>query len=300
MRNSTCKLCNRKFNYKYTLFGRGCLNSAYNILEIQMPEKVEDKELYLCNQVARKLHKVGLSKRKKFDKKIIESKRLIDKVNFEQLTEDLILNGMQFAFNLLKKKNPIMYKVYYYMQYEFWNDIMLGGLLVNFKLSSKLMEHSLGDIDYKPDDVVVSEPEFINKIKRNQSFKNKIKSLINKYGRNRSVLEVNEKTVNKDEYKDIIVEFSDNYDLYLSLHRATLNIIGAKNGNGKWELTVTITDTYDFTDLKNLKEIYDSGNSPLKVIGLILNNYGVASMKYGVLKEYNVTINLEINEDELE
>ena len=268
MKEGICKLCNRRYNYKYALFGRGCLNSAYKILDVQMPQKVEDKELYLCNQVARKLHKVGLSKKQKylltekfltvkylgkikygnldeekrklnedinnmaflkyvtnpllpitlneayklynttekFDKKLKESKKILNNIDFEQITEDIVLNGMQFAFNLVKKKNPIMYKVYYYMQYEFWEVVMFGGLLVNFKLSSKLMEHSLSNMNSKPKDIIVTEPEFIDKIK---------------------------------------------------------------------------------------------GNSPLRAIGLILNNYGVVSMKYGVLKEYKVTVNINLNEDEL-
>lgn len=66
MKKGICKLCNRRYNYKYTLFGRGCLDTEYEFLKIQKPDKVEDKELYLCNRIAGRLNKIGLNKKKKY------------------------------------------------------------------------------------------------------------------------------------------------------------------------------------------------------------------------------------------
>ena len=47
MKKSVCKLCNRRYNYKYSMFGRGCLNTEYELLNVQKPEKIDDRELYL-------------------------------------------------------------------------------------------------------------------------------------------------------------------------------------------------------------------------------------------------------------
>lgn len=62
MEKEVCKLCNRKFNYNYNLFGRSCLNNEYKLLGIKQPKKVKNKELYLCNQICKRTNKIGLNK----------------------------------------------------------------------------------------------------------------------------------------------------------------------------------------------------------------------------------------------
>ena len=44
-----CVLCNKPYNYKYFMFGRGCLDNMYSLLGIsKSPRFIWNKELYLC------------------------------------------------------------------------------------------------------------------------------------------------------------------------------------------------------------------------------------------------------------
>lgn len=68
MEEKRCLLCNKPYNYKYTMFGRGCLDNIYEELGIHKPSRfVWNKELYLCTKVAWRNHKYFLSKTKKYD-----------------------------------------------------------------------------------------------------------------------------------------------------------------------------------------------------------------------------------------
>ena len=87
--------------------------------------------------------------------------------------------------------------------------------------------------------------------------------------------------------------------LNLDTHEGTIRIKGIKDKEGHWDLDINITDTYDFTDWKNKDEIYISHNEgesdakKLNELANILNNFGVISMKYGVLKEFEVSVNIK-------
>lgn len=62
-----CILCNKPYDYKYAMFGRGCLDNLYGLLEFSKPPRIVwNKELYLCTIIAWKNHKFFLSKRKKY------------------------------------------------------------------------------------------------------------------------------------------------------------------------------------------------------------------------------------------
>ena len=62
-----CILCNKPYDYKYAMFGRGCLDNLYELLEFSKPSRmVWNKELYLCTKIAWKNHKFFLNKKKKY------------------------------------------------------------------------------------------------------------------------------------------------------------------------------------------------------------------------------------------
>lgn len=62
-----CVLCNKPYDYKYAMFGRGCLDNLYGLLEFSKPPRIVwNKELYLCTKIAWKNHKFFLSKKKKY------------------------------------------------------------------------------------------------------------------------------------------------------------------------------------------------------------------------------------------
>ena len=53
-----CKLCNKLYNHHYKLFGRGCLENLYDLLEVSKPSRfVVNKEMYLCNRLYNDIQK---------------------------------------------------------------------------------------------------------------------------------------------------------------------------------------------------------------------------------------------------
>lgn len=67
MEEKRCVLCNKPYNYKNMMFGRGCLDNMYEMLEFSKPHRgVWNKEMYLCTRVAWRNHKFCLSRKKKY------------------------------------------------------------------------------------------------------------------------------------------------------------------------------------------------------------------------------------------
>lgn len=65
------------------------------------------------------------------------------------------------------------------------------------------------------------------------------------------------------------------------------------------EYEIKITDTYDFTEFEDLKEYTNSEDKKLhKMFSTLLNNFGVVSSDYGVIKIYDVTIEFKTKEGE--
>ncbi len=70
-----------------------------------------------------------------------------------------------------------------------------------------------------------------------------------------------------------------------------------RNENNTWNIEIEINDTYDFTDFKGLKEYADKKESVLTdIFSTLLNNFGVVSSEYGVIKTYNVKIKFNLND----
>ena len=356
MEEKRCLLCNKPYDYKYKMFGRGCLDNIYEELEIHKPLRfVWNKELYLCTKVAWKNHKYFLSKTKKYDLtqkyialnylknmnfdalKDIEEKMLKDIKNitpfskdtvelmtftlndiyklfnyyqkFEKIIKDFqninwkeideeVANGyiksLSFIFDLTKKNNPISYAVFYSMQYMFWQIVVIGGLFTNKPLSAKLLTNSLSVFGKEPNDLVIEDEEIKNILLKSPIFKKKLEQLIEKYGDGKKEFIVDEKSPRED----TLIRFDD-ADLLYALHDATLLVKGRIDENNKWNLEIKIKDTYDFTDFKELREYADEENSKTKdILSTTLNNLGVASSKYGVIKVYDVEIRFETKEGE--
>ena len=67
MSEERCKLCNKPYEHHYSLFGRGCLENIYELLNFSKPPKIVlNKEWYLCTKIAWKNHKFFLNKKKKY------------------------------------------------------------------------------------------------------------------------------------------------------------------------------------------------------------------------------------------
>lgn len=356
MEEKRCLLCNKPYDYKYKMFGRGCLDNIYGVLNFHKPPKfVWNKESYLCTKIAWKNHKYFLSKTKKYDLtqkyialnylknmnfdalKDIEEKMLKDIKNitpfskdtvelmtftlndiyklfnyyqkFEKIIKDFqninwkeideeVANGyiksLSFIFDLTKKNNSISYAVFYSMQYMFWQIVVIGGVFTNKPLSAKLLTNSLSVFGKEPNDLIIEDEEIKNILLKSPIFKKKLEQLIEKYGDGKKEFIVNEKSPRED----TLIRFDD-ADLLYALHDATLLVKGKIDENNKWNLEIEIKDTYDFTDFKELREYADEENSkPKDILSTTLNNLGVASSKYGVIKVYDVEIKFETKEGE--
>ncbi len=347
MEEKKCLLCNKTYNYKYKMFGRGCLNNLYEQLNVSKPPRIfGNKELYLCTRIAWKNHKFFLSRNKKyeitrkyialnylnkidypilnnlkkqlsedisnisiFSKNIVEnvsftlndiykcyrdSKKFdelvkefqnIDMNNLDESIAKAYIKSMSFAFDIDKKFNSISYAIYYSMQYKFWQLVVAGGVLANMKLSSILLLNSLSLFDEKPKNLIINDEEIIKRITDSKAFKNKVSFLIGKYGENIDMFELN-----NNNNIDTLIRF-DESDLLLALHDATMFVKAKKEKEEKWNLEIEICDTYDFTDFKNLKEYSDSERSVIMdIFSTTLNNFGVVSSEYGVIKTYDLKI----------
>lgn len=356
MNEKRCILCNKPYNYKYNLFGRGCLDNVYGLLEFAKPSRlVWNKELYLCTRIAWKNHKLFLGRRKKYvlaqkyialnylnkmnynsldgiKEKInndingisVFSKNIVESISFtlndiyklfnytqkfnelikefqniswkevDEIVAENFIKNISFIFDITKKSDPISYAVFYSMQSIFWQVVVVGGILADMKLSAKLLTNSISLFGEEPSDMLIEDEETIQLIIENQAFKDRINQLIKKYGENNEEFIVDDSTPTEDK----LIRF-DNKDLLFALHDATLFVKGTKDTNNKWNLEIEIKDTYDFTDFKNFKEYADSNKSKFEdIISTTLNNFGVVSSEYGVIKTYDVRIKFQTKEGE--
>ena len=218
-------------------------------------------------------------------------------INWKGIDEEVAngyIKSLSFIFDLTKKNNPISYAVFYSMQYMFWQIVVIGGLFTNKPLSAKLLTNSLSVFGKEPNDLVIEDEEIKNILLKSPIFKKKLEQLIEKYGDGKNEFIIDEKSPRED----TLIRFDD-ADLLYALHDATLLVKGTKDKNNKWNLEIEIKDTYDFTDFKELREYSDEENSKTKdILSTTLNNLGVASSKYGVIKVYDVKIKFETKEGE--
>lgn len=223
----------------------------------------------------------------KFDELIKE----FQNINWEEVDEKVAENfikSMSFIFDVTKMSNPISYAVFYSMQYMFWQVVIAGGLLTNKKLSAILLNHSLSLFGKTPENLIVSDDEILNNIANDIFFRNKVREKIE-----------NNQEENEIYLDNIPISF-ENGDLLYALHNATMKIDASKNENDVWIIDVEIVDTYDFTDFKQLKEYTDKKDNILTdMMATTLNNFGVVSSEYGVLKIYDLKINLKLDSTKL-
>ena len=218
-------------------------------------------------------------------------------INWKEIDEEVAngyIKSLSFIFDLTKKNNQIAYIVFYSMQYMFWQIVVIGGLFTNKPLSAKLLTNSLSVFGKEPNDLVIEDEEIKNILLKSPIFKKKLEQLIEKYGEGKNEFIVDEKSPRED----TLIRFDD-ADLLYALHDATLLVKGRKDENNKWNLEIEIKDTYDFTDFKELREYADEENGKMKgILSTTLNNLGVASSEYGVIKVYDVKIKFETKEGE--
>ena len=201
----------------------------------------------------------------------------------EAIIEKFLLDDLKFVFDSTKLGIPVYYQVYYAMQVAVWEVVIAGGLVCGLNLSAELLQKSLIANKEKEEDYYITNKERIQELKDNVIIQSKIKELLEKYSKHKLSVDINENNIKHDE---LLLHFEGG-DLLYSLHDATINIKGQKIDN-KWHLHIVIKDKYDFTNPNLKKKEYEQ--SPL---ASILNNCGVVSQQYGVIRPYYVYAEFE-------
>lgn len=241
-----------------------------NFSEFETADKVKLKQAYTLYR-----------KEKKFE-------NYISQVNYAQDTlkvgYKLLLEYSPINLVVRKRTNPFEISAIKSMQYVFWQIVAIGGNVVGYDSSAELLEHSLTD---ESEDLVIKEGKIVEEIKSDAQFKEKIKRIVEKYGKENDEFHV-------DGGDDAKIQF-DNSDLYFSVHGASMDIKG-KKVNGKWNLSIKINDKYDYTDFKEITDYISDANSvPKSMFSSFIYNLAYFSVKFGVIKEYSVYIEFDIN-----
>lgn len=137
-----CVLCNKPYNYKYSMFGRGCLDNMYSLLGIsKSPRFIWNKELYLCTRIAWRNHKFFLNRNQKYNlaQKYIALSYLdkmecsfLDDIK-EQIKND-INNISIFSRNIIDTVSFSLNDIY--KLYNYWrkfNDLITDFQNINWK-----------------------------------------------------------------------------------------------------------------------------------------------------------------------
>lgn len=163
-----CILCNKPYDYKYSMFGRGCLDNLYGLLEFPKPSRIIwNKESYLCTKIAWKNHKFFLSKKKKYvlAQKYIALKYL-NIMNYEFLDDvkEKILKDINsisvFSKNIVEtisfKLNDV-YKLFSYSQK--FDEIIKKLQNIDFeKIDEKMAEECIKSISFIFDVTKMANP----------------------------------------------------------------------------------------------------------------------------------------------
>ena len=253
-------------------------NEISNTLDFMTPTITLNK--------AYRLYKTTL----KFSQKMNELKKDLDKAKSDDekasVLNDYIINDLSFIFDISKITIPVFYQVFFAMQIVLWEFVITGGIIFDYSISARFLNNALVRVpNYVPEDQTINEDVDIDKIKKDNNFKEKIIELLDKYVGHKRNFEISVNTLKGKECEDLLLNF-ENDDLFFSLHGTTISIKGKKKDNGLCDLIININDTYDFTKIR-LPNQY--GNDVKHILGNTLNNVAVASSQYGVLKTFLIT-----------
>lgn len=249
------------------------VTSISNFEELSTVRKIKLKEAY-------DLYK----KEKKFDTNI-------DKIKENKYKDDeelkLLITSMSFIFNMYKNKTQYEKNSFKAMQYTFWQTVIeVGREYAGFDISADFLQHSLKET---PENLLITDGKVIEEIKNDNQFQENINNIVKKYGKNKNKF-IFDSQVNTD----YPMHFN-NSDLYFAIHSASLKIIGNFKDE-KWTLHIKLHDRYDYSDFKEINQYYNDTNSiPKSIFSSTLYNLAYYSIKFKVMKEYDIDIQFELN-----
>ena len=200
--------------------------------------------------------------------------------------QNISFDIIRLAFSKYYSKKDYLYDGVQLLQYGILQSGVAYLLSQKCDFSAMLLEHSLKN---NPEDLIITEYKYIDKIKRNKDFNLKINNIIENYG-------------NKDEFDTGIqgLTFDNNeedetsFDLMGSIHDCSIQVIGKKKLNSSWDLEIIITDKYDFTELQKIKKYIAGG---LKNFALATgNNLAMFATSCKVVHEYNIIIKFTLQD----
>lgn len=240
--------------------------------------KTEFKELKSFNVIT-------LKQASKINKLYKKNQSIFAKINNGEYDEiqEISFDLIRFAFSAYYNKKPYLSD----MNQKLQHYVLMGGAIMlrlnNNIFAAECLEHSLQE---HPENIEITEGKVISDIVKNSNFKKAINGFINQ----------NQETGNIKNTKQVI-EFEKG-NLGLSLHNATLKVNGIKQKNNTWRLNITISDLYDFTELKKLQEyIVQNANFAENFenfAAAVGNNLAAIGISCKVVNTYNITIKFTI------
>lgn len=257
------------------------------------------KQIYYDIQNIKNINKEGelkssqsMSLKQAYDlyKKEIKFQDGIEKITKGDFTDEdaikALITSFSFIFNISRNKNQYEKNAFKSMQYAFWQTVIeMGGRYAEFPISAGFLQHSL---EKKPEDLRIIEGKVIDEISCDKGFKKNVNNIVKKYGNN-----CDEFVFDSMKDNTFPMNFNDK-DLYFAIHSADLHIDGKKVDN-KWNLKIKIHDKYDYSKPKNLIKYYNDTSSVAKsLLSSTLYNFANFSTRYGVMKEYEINIQIQI------
>lgn len=201
--------------------------------------------------------------------------------------ENIAFNTILFGFSYYYNKKPYLSDMLQEIQLLIWKAGILALKATGNDCSAKLLQHSLQQ--FPTEIVIANEDSIITKIKDDNKFKEKIKAIVEKYGTQKNFDTNNYNTKEDKKYK--VLNYTDT-DLVYALNNTNIQVKETKFDD-KWELSVIITDIYDFTDYKELHEFINT-KTIKGVISLTANNMAMISTSCGLINQYNITIKFSL------
>lgn len=203
----------------------------------------------------------------------------------------LLFTTISFIFNLYGNKSQYEKDAFKAMQYAFWQTVIeVGRSYFEFDISADFLQHSLEE---NPEDLYIEEGKVVEEIIKDKQFQENINNIVKEYGK-----DCKEFVFDSDNDENFPMNF-DESDLYFSIHSASLKIVGKKQGKN-WNLDIKLHDRYDYSIFKYPDKYYNDTNSiPKSIFSSTIYNLAYFSMKFKVMKEYNIDVHIELNDFEV-
>lgn len=265
----------------------------YNRLTNQINTEIQNINKLTNEEKPKSSKNISLKQAYDLYKKSTKFTEGIEKLSKGNFTDEesikLIISSFSFIFNMQKNSNQYEKNSFKAMQYVFWQTVVeVGRNYAEFDISADFLQHSL---EKEPKDLIIKEGKVIQKIINDNKFKENINNIINECGKN------NEEFIfDTPNNKEFPMTFSES-DLYFSLNNVSL-YIKAKKENKKWNLEINLHDRYDYTEFKNIDKYYkDTRSIPKSIFSSTLYNLAHYSVKFGVMKEYDIDIKFKMSDN---